>query len=103
MNKLAISLLLALTVMTTAQFALGQDEIEAGVNEGLLDPYLACALNLTPDTGTVKPVGARECGIDSTISDDGGIRLKFDLLETGLKTCSGDPICETFRLAKVTF
>jgi len=102
MKKLTIALILALMVMTTAQIALGQDEIngsiEASANEGSLNPTIAYALNISEDTGIF--LGLRS---DPGISGDDDILLKIERRDTAPKTCSGNPICKTFRLGKLTF
>ena len=107
MKKLTISLLLALMVMTTAQIALGQVEIngsiEASANEGSMNPALAYALNITEDTGIVAPGSFQELRSDPGISDDDDNLLKIERFDTPPKACSGNLICETFRLAKLNF
>ena len=107
MKKLTISLLLALMVMTTAQIALGQDEIngtiEASANEGSVNPAPAYALNITKNTDIVDPGSFLELRSDPGIPDDDDILLKIERRDTAPKTCSGNPICGTFRLAKLTF
>ena len=107
MKKLTISLLLALMVMTTAQIALGQDEIngsiEASANDGSVNPALAYALNISEDTGIVDPVIFLELRSDPGIPGDDDILLKIERFDTPPKACSGNLICETFRLAKLTF
>ena len=107
MKKLTISLILALMVMTTAQIALGQNEIngsiEASANEGSVNPALASALNISEDTSIVDPVSFLELRSDPGIPGDDDILLKIERLDTPPKACSGNLICETFRLAKLTF
>ncbi len=107
MKKLTIALILALVVMTTAQVALSQDEIngsiEASANESSLNPVLGYALNISEDTGIVDPGSFLELRSDPGTPGDDDILLKIERFDTPPKTCSGNLICETFRLAKLTF
>ena len=107
MKKLTISLILALMVMTTAQIALGQNEIngsiEASANEGSVNPALAYALNISEDTGIVDPASFLVLRSDPGIPGDDDILLKIERFDTPPIACSGNLICETFRLAKLTF
>ena len=107
MKKLTISLLLALMVMTTAQIALGQGKItgsiEASANEGPMNQALAYALNITQDTGIVAPGSIQELSSDPGVPDDDDSLLKIERFDTPPKVCSGNLICETFRLAKLNF